>query len=506
MLLALLACHAADTDTDAARPAIEWGDPVTTLTRTVLADPPLETPADVDPVFPDGLAAALDLGLGGWTDGPGEPRILRDDLVPGHAETTARRSLWMFLHQSDAQLADLESPTRMVGTDAVAASQSAARPQEIYEAHALDAVIRTANGLSALAPIDFALCTGDNADNVQENELRWFTSIWDGTPVSVDSGDPDDQTDEDGNDPLDEFTPVGADFPWYAVAGNHDVLVQGNFPPASWTDDALGTDAPLGTRDLSLPGGPMSFVTVADARRNVMDRSDIATVYLDSPATPGPVGHGFTDTNVTADTVTWMAHPVKDVKIRLVSVDANPNGSSDGELSAKERDEWLIPQLEDAQATGDLVVLTSHYALGTTPIQGGGTVGDLLLAYPNVILVVAGHWHRNVIRRYGDPGDPAGFWEIVTASTADWPAQGRLVEIVDNGDSTLSILTTMFDAPAPEGSMAARFRERTLIDWQAGWRLSDGSGAPEDRNTELLEPIPFGVSGGRDGVRSSALP
>jgi hypothetical protein len=504
MLFLALACHPTDSDTV---PDVIWGDPVTTLTHTVIANTPLGTPTDLDPALPDGDAAAEGQGLGGWTEGPGEPRILRDDLAPGHGGGGARRrSLWMFLQQTDAQLADVESPTRMVATDAVGPTQSAARPQEIYEAQALDALIRTANGLSEAAPIDFAVCTGDNADSVQENELRWFAAIWDGTPVSVDSGLPDSQPDEDGNDPIAEFTPVGADFPWYGVAGNHDVLVQGNFPPDTWTDNALGTDAPLGTRDLSLPGGPLTFTTEADPRRKLMDRSDIASVYLDSPATPGPVGHGFTTDNVTGDTVTWMAHPVEGVPIRLVSVDANPHGSADGELSAKERDEWLIPQLDDAQAAGDLVVLTSHYALGTVPIEGGGTVGDLLLGYPNVILVVAGHWHENLIRKYGTPGDAGGFWEIVSASTADWPAQGRLVELVDNGDQTLSILTTMFDVPAPEGSMAARFRQLLLVDWQSGWRLSDGSGAPEDRNTELVETLPFPTTGGRDGVRSASLP
>jgi hypothetical protein len=508
---ALVGCRPDPVETDPGAchpPEIDWGDPVTTLTERVIVDPPLDTPTELNPSLPEGLAAARDAGLGTWSVGAGEPWTMRDDLAPGHGGSgTGRRSLMMFLHQSDAQLADVESPTRMVGADAIGETQSAARPEELYEAHGLDALIRTANGLSQRAPIDFSLATGDNADSTQENELRWFTAIFDGVPVKIDSGDPDSQVDEDCNDPVAEFTPLGTDFPWYAVAGNHDVLVQGNFAPTLWSDNALGSDAPLGTRDLSEPGGPMAYWTVADAARKLMDRSDIAAVMMDGPATPGPVGHGFSTDNITADTVNWVAHPVPGVPVRLIAVDANPTGSADGMLTAAERDSFLVPALDAAQEAGDLVILTSHYALGTTPMEGGGVVGDLLQTYPNVVLVVAGHWHRNVIRSYGSADDPAGFWEIVGASSIDWPPQGRLIELVDNGDGTLSIVTTVFDVPAPEGSMAARFRELSIIDFQSGWRLSDGSGDAQDRNAELVQALPVGWTGGfgTEGVRSDAL-
>jgi 3',5'-cyclic AMP phosphodiesterase CpdA len=496
-----------DVDTD---DAIAWPDPVTTLTERILADPPLPEVLPQNPAFPEGLAAAEAAGLGGWTRGPGEPRLLRDDGAPGHAADTGpdRRSLWMVFHQSDAQLADADSPARFVASDLPGETQSAARPQELYVAHALDALIRAANGLHEVAPIDFALATGDDADNNQEDEVRWFSAIWDGVPVKVDAGAPDAQPDADGHDPLAPFTPVGADFPWYTVAGNHDVLVQGNFPHDPWVDSVRGDDAPMGTRDLSQPGGPLTFTTVADASRRVLERSDLAALYLDSPATPGPVGHGFTEANVRDDTVGWTAEPVAGVPIRLISVDANPHGIGDGALSAAERDGWLVPQLEAAERDGRLVVLTSHYALGGVPVEGGGTVGDLLVQHPNVVAVLCGHSHVNAIRWFGTPDDADGFWEITTASTVDWPPQGRLVELVANGDGTLSIYTTIFDFPAPEGSLAARMRTLAAIDRQSGWRLWDGSGEADDRNTELVQRLPdgFDLRGGRPGVRSAALP
>ncbi|MDP2305470.1 MAG: hypothetical protein Q8P18_05540 [Pseudomonadota bacterium] len=487
---------------------LAWPAPVTTLTTRLLADPSLETALVLDPALPEGLAAAESAGLGEWTEVAGEPRMRRDDLAPGHSPGANRRSLAFFLHQTDAQLADTESPIRMVGTDGVGSTESACRPQEIYAIHALDALIRTANALSIDAPIDFALTTGDNIDNAQTNELGWFVSVWDGTPLRPDSGDPDSQADEDGNDPIAEFTPVGADFPWYAVAGNHDVLVQGNFDPSRYADDALGTDAPLGTRDLTQPGGPLGFSSVADPSRAVMARSDLASIYLDSPSTPGPVGHGFGATNIADDSVTWAAEPVAGVPIVLLSVDANPPDLGDAELSAAERDTFLVPALDAAQAAGQLVILTSHYALADLAVEGGTRLGDLLLTYPNVVLTVSGHSHVNDIRAVGTPDNPGGFWEIRTASSTDWPGQGRLVELVDNGDGTLSIFTTSLDYLAPPGSMAARARTLSLIDLQGGWRSHDGSGDAEDRNTELLQVLPIGWAtlAGRAGVRSEGLP
>ncbi|MCB9685573.1 MAG: hypothetical protein H6735_11075 [Alphaproteobacteria bacterium] len=490
-------------------PDVDWPDAVTTLSEVWRSDTPLPEPAELDPAWPEGLAAAEEMGLGGAVLAPGEPRTLRDELVPGWTPPSAgRRSLWMVFHETDAQIADTESPTRLATTDLPSATEAAARAQELFAIHALDALIRRANQLSAFAPVDFGLATGDDADNNQRNELRWFMAVWDGVPVRPDAGTDDTQLDAACLDPIELFEPVGADFPWYAVAGNHDVLIQGNFGNDGFADDALGEAAFGGTRDLSLPGGPLAFVTDADPERVVMDRADIAATFLEGPATPGPPGHGFTEQDVRDGSIVWSVLPVDGVPVRLIAVDANPDGLSGGELSIAERDGWLIPQLEAATAAGELIVLTSHYALGDLSMEGGGRLGDLLVAYPNVVLVLAGHTHEHRIRAFGTPDDPSAFWQIETSSTVDWPGQGRMVEVVDNGDGTLSVLTTTFDYPTPPGSLAERAAELMRIDWQTGWRTDDGVGRVEDRNTELVQRLPAGFSttAGRAGVRSEALP
>ncbi len=493
-----------------------WPAPVTTLNSRLVADPSLASPTDLNPALPDGLVAAEDLGLGGYAIVAGEPRKLRLDLVPLYVAGPAskRRSLAFFFHESDAQIADAESPIRMVGADAIGGTESAARPADLYAIHALDAIIKTADDINTTVPIDFALATGDNADNAQANELGWFVNVWDGVRFKPDSGVPDTQVDEDCNDPLAEFTPIGAHFPWYAVAGNHDVLVQGNFAPERYIDEAVGSDAPMGTRDLSQPGGPVTYTAVPDAARAVMERSDLASIYLDSPSTPGPAGHGYTRANVSANTVDWSASPVPNSPIALINVDANPPDIGDAVLTVKERDTYLLPAIRAATAANKLIILTSHYALGEMAVSDGTVLGDTLMGYPNVILVVAGHTHVNSVREFGTQGDNAGhgflhgFWEIRTSSTVDWPGEGRFIEIVDNGDRTLSILTTLLDYEAPAGSLASRARALSLIDMQSGWRGQDGSGDVVDRNTELVVRVPNGwaTKAGIPGVRSDLLP
>lgn len=509
MLAWVLGCDA-EPEPEAACPEVEWPEPVTTLTARVESDPRLDAPSELNPAFPDGLAEAERIGLGGTVEVSGEAWTLRDELVPGWAApAVGRRSLWMVFHQSDAQIADTESPTRLAAADLPSATESAARPQELYALHALDALVRRANGLHARVGIDFAVATGDNADSDQENELRWFAAVLDGTPVHPDSGEDDAQPEPDGcADPVAPFVPVGLAFPWYAVAGNHDVLVQGNFDNGLLADDALGSVAIGGTRDLSLPGGPLTFATVPDPERRLLERSDIAAILLESPSVPGPPGHGSTDANVRDDSVGWAVDPVEGVPVRLIAVDANPPDIGSPVLTAAERDGWLLPELARAEADGVLVVLTSHYALGGVAVEGGGTVGDLLLEHENVVLVLAGHSHQNAIRAFGSPGDAAGFWQIETASSVDQPGQGRLVELVDNGDGTLSVVTTVFDYPTPPGSLAARAAELMWIDWQSGWRVDEGRGEPADRNTELVQGLPASWAGGAgtEGVRSAGLP
>ena len=101
-------------------------------------------------------------------------------------------------------------------------------------------------------------------------------------------------------------------------------------------------------------------------------------------------------------------------------------------------------------------------------------------------------------RDLGAHGPAGGFWEINTASHIDFPQQGRIIEIADNTDGTLSIFTTILDHAAPaefDGnldaplSLAALSRELSANDWQ-----HIESGTPNDLNTELIVKTPPGYA------------
>jgi hypothetical protein len=175
---------------------------------------------------------------------------------------------------------------------------------------------------------------------------------------------------------------------------------------------------------------------------------------------------------------------------------------------------WLSPTGQAISRPGHndkCIVIFSHHTVGTMDNVPAGSdrisgteVAALLLRYPNVILWVNGHTHRNEVISHSRPSGtavPGGFWELNTAAHIDWPEQSRIVEIVDNRDGTLSIFGTIIDHSGPVAgaavltntvSLAGLSRELAANDWQD--RTDARRGHIEDRNVELLVPAPFSVS------------
>jgi hypothetical protein len=85
----------------------------------------------------------------------------------------------------------------------------------------------------------------------------------------------------------------------------------------------------------------------------------------------------------------------------------------------------------------------------------------------------------------------------------DWPCQTRLIELVDNGDASLSIVCTMVDhdgvlRPDPDLPWDGRWlaglhRELAGNEPWRGWASPDrtATGGLADRNVELRLPAPF---------------
>lgn len=516
-------------------------------------------------------------------NGPAEPRIVRTDVGAAAAggRAACRQPLLAFAHFSDVHLVDHQSPGRVEWTDRFddpnptgkvpGIFSSAYRAHEMLSLHVADSMVRAVNAQGAGPvtglPLAFMMQTGDNTDNSQYNETRWNIDVFDGkTGLRPDSGDTSkyegvmDQDlltydpaywHPDGaplGKPVDKyqatwgfpkvpgvldaarkpFDAVGLNIPWYSAYGNHDGLMQGNFPASTTQLGLLATGSlkiispPAGVspatilNDLasgSLPGilnslvlGPGVRAVTADPNRRPLKRQEYVAEHFITTGTP--VGHGFTSENKTKGTAYYS---FDQGPFRFVVLDTvNPNGYADGSLDQPQFD-WAKSVI--GSATDKVVILFSHHTSDTmgnplvltggdpTPRVQGPDLVSYLLTQPQVIAWVNGHTHMNIITPH--PGPHGGFWEINTASHIDFPQQARLIEVANNHDGTWSIFTTVLDhqaIPAWNGridspqALASLSRELAVNDRQVD--LPVHMGTPADRTTELLVKAPPGFGGG----------
>jgi hypothetical protein len=202
---------------------------------------------------------------------------------------------------------------------------------------------------------------------------------------------------------------------------------------------------------------------------------------------------------------------------------ASPDGSTVAVLDAAQAD-WLEEQLKGACAKSydskgkltastahdRLIVLFSHHPLSTFDKEEQSSDGgrpplnrtallELLSRYPNVVAWLNGHRHKHKVTPHQTKYERGGFWEITTASLIDYPQQSRIVELMDNGDGTLSIAATLVDHSTPESvrhegeqtaqSLAALSLELAMN--RPGLDFAEMSGGSEDQNVDLILKKPF---------------
>jgi metallophosphoesterase (TIGR03767 family) len=334
------------------------------------------------------------------------------------------------------------------------------------------------------------------------------------------------------------FRSKGVDIPWLTCRGNHDLLIDGTAVPTptyrrivtgavkarllgrTFVDAETDLDLFIRRPDMFLTG-PAAIVA-PDAGRDLYTGQEWLTAHHDAPGLPR--GHGVGSANLAENTAYYVNDEFRG--IRLIVLDTvNPGGNFTGSIDAEQRD-WLEQRLIETHSayfdhsgtkigTGlaDRVVLVvSHHNLrslrntrlapserGSRPRVLAAEIAALLHRFPNVAAWINGHTHVNAVVPRPDPaGRTAGFWEVTTCSQIDWPGQTRLVEIIDNDNGTLSIVTTMVDHAAPirpadgKGYMrlAALHRDLAANDPFSGTKRG-AQGSILDRNVELVVRSPF---------------
>ncbi|MHC1744003.1 MAG: TIGR03768 family metallophosphoesterase [Syntrophobacteraceae bacterium] len=396
----------------------------------------------------------------------------------------------------------------------------------LYTTHVLDTAIQTINALHKKAPFDFGIALGDACDNTQYNELRWYLDVIDGKHITPSSGAHKGARKFSYQKP---YKAAGLDksLKWYQAIGNHDQFWKGS---TYWTDRLRETVVGPDVLDTGPPTSPPDFRTLMNGSGYLMGVVDGSTEYGDivdvGPVTPGqplprivadphrraltinqwmkqffkstskPAGHGFTREMIdgTALAACYTFNPKADAPIKVIVLDDTDKMACGAYGSIDEpRYNWLLNELDSGQAADELMIICAHVPVwpygyrspNTNPpkviwnpdayITDYDLVAKINSTYPNVVLWLSGHVHRNAItpqpaNSSAQPSDPDygyGFWVVETPSLRDFPQEFRRFEIVRNSDDeTISILVIDVDpavnpAPLRDGSQSPALISRS---------------------------------------------
>lgn len=483
---------------------------LTTLNRTVIPIPVPTWPV----LLPNEISKFSKYGYGKWQYGGGIGFQKRLDLMPPayfNTSVTNSAKLLSFFAMTDIHLTDKESPAEAIFFGLPPFNViSAYSPIMLYTTHVLDAAVQTVNALHKKSPIDFGISLGDDANNTQYNELRWFIDILDGKIINPDSGVKDDPIPGAHNDYQDEYKAGGLDkgIPWYSTLGNHDHFWIGTNPMNDYIRQTLIGDSILkmgnifavggfhlrdyyvGVLDGRTPygdikgAGPVKSTTAlkiaADPNRRSLLKEEWISEFFNTSSSP--VGHGFNKVDAARGFACYTFEPKSNLPIKVIVLDdtqkdSDPDihGYGHGTLD-QERYEWLESELNKGQVEGKLMIIAAHVPIGVEP--PGSFVGwwseayvteatliAKLNTYPNLILWISGHRHLNTVTAFTSPDanhPEFGFWEVETSSLREYPQQFRTFEIIRNSDNTISIFTTDVDPAVKEGSFAAKSRSYAI--------------------------------------------
>jgi metallophosphoesterase (TIGR03768 family) len=449
-----------------------------------------------------------------WGSGTNEGQLWTTNAPAGYPGATNAAKLLTFFCISDIHITDKESPSQSLWpgyqtepgftSDSPPpgnGNSSCYSPVILRTTHVLDAAVRTANDLNRLMPFDFGMSLGDDCNNAQHNELRWFIDVMDGKHITPSSGTNAGAATIDYQKP---YQAAGLDpaIPWYQVLGNHDhfwcgSLVVNDYLRQSCTNNVVlllgdlktqGEDSRsefLGTVDGNTPYGTVidsgsvtNYIVdgvtnaptiAADPNRYSQTRSNWMGEFFNT--TSKPVGHGFSQANVTNDFACYSFVPKANLPLKVIVLDdtmTDTNFDFNGQGGLDDTHfNWLTNELQLGQDADQLMIIAAHIPVELVAVpQGTNLISvaetNLLAAlhnYPNLILWVAGHMHRNNIKSQMSTNGPAyDFWEVETPSLRDFPEEFRTFDILRNTDNSVSIVTTDIDPEVTPGSNADESR------------------------------------------------
>ena len=318
--------------------------------------------------------------------------------------------------------------------------------QERFDVDVLRALVKTLN--ASKDHIDLVINTGDSLDIGTMPELIAFLS-------------------EMNN----------LDIPWFQTIGNHDRLGLGNIPPRYL--DAF-SDLDFVDKKTFIkkhfPGEEKAVKAAYGSRAKGFDFSPGFAGFPESSRgyyafTARPPIHG------------GVGQPIQPGVRFYVLNTSRRAGSAMGRVDEGQL-RWLSGELE--RHPNHLALVVSHHPIHVIN-EGRDELVRVLHRHPQVIALLCGHDHTHRIEAFTQPGDPArGFWQIQTSSLMDFPQQGRIVEVYNNGDGTGTIRTFVFNQQAG-GELGKN--ARASYKSAKGDRF-DGSGTKQDRDAALLFQMP----------------
>jgi metallophosphoesterase (TIGR03768 family) len=491
----------------------------TTAQQQVL---PVAVAPSAPQIGPGDVAQYQEYGYSAWTIGGPLPHTLRTELAPAYKGAPGVARLLSFFSISDVHIADKESPAQplFIGWSAPygpssAGLSSAYSPILLSTPHVLDAAVQTINALHKITPFDFGMSLGDAANNTQYNELRWFLDVIDGKIITPSSGAHVGAYTIDYQKPF-QAAGINREIPWYEVIGNHDQSWMGSACEDTKTRNAHISNVILNMEDNTDPsadavnhtGAYMGVLDGTTVYGELIEAGPVAnfptppTVVPDTnrhslttplscrqnwmseffSTTSKPVGHGFSQSNISQDFACYSFVPKSDIPIKIIVLDDTVTGPDQENYAAggldQQRYDWLTGELQDGQNANQLMIVAAHvpvmpqnsltdttpYPMWPGPEYTDESMLNMLHQYPNLILWMAGHRHVNVVTLQPGPvSDPTlGFWEVETASLRDHPQQFRTWDIRRNSDNTISIIITNVDPAVSPGSPAGKSRGYAL--------------------------------------------